>query len=374
MNKQRRIIVILAVLLVAATGFLLWKYNRKEKTESIKIGALLSLSGSGATYGQNARNAINLALEDIATEDVNGKKIEVIFEDSKSDPKDGVSGFQKLATQDRVPASLTMISGVVLAIAPIAEKEKSISLNIGAQNPDIRKAGEYTFSTINDANVEAYQLADYVIDTLHINEMTILFSSASYGVGARNAMKTRFTERGGKIIEEISFDEGVTDFRTQLTKIKNSNAKAVFMPGLVKEMSVILRQATELGVKTQWLSYTAFEGKEILQNAGTSAEGVIFSSSSIDNTKEHIKKFTDSYTNKYGTSPDIYAANAYDAIRILHLAIKNGKATDSQSIANYFLSMPPYDGVSGTIKFDKDGVVTKPVIIKTVKNGQFIKL
>jgi branched-chain amino acid transport system substrate-binding protein len=374
MSKQRTIIVAIAVLLIATVGVLLWKSNRVEKTESIKVGALLGLSGPGANYGQNVRNAINLALEDIAAEDVNGKKIEVIFEDSKLDPKVGVTAFQKLVTQDKVPVSLTMVSGVVLAIAPIAEKEKSISLNIGAQNPDIRKAGEFTFSTINDANVEAYQLADYVIDTLHINEMVILYASASYGVGARNAMKARFTERGGKVLEEISFDEGATDFKTQLQKIKNSNAKAVYMPGVIKEMSLILRQATELNVKTQWLSYTAFEGNEIIQSAGASAEGVIFSSSSIDNTKEFIKKFTDSYQKKYGSSPEIYAANSYDAIRILNLAVKNGKATDAQSIANYLLSMPPYEGVSGTIKFDKDGMVTKPVIIKTVKNGQFIKL
>lgn len=374
MNKQRTIIVAIAVLLIAAVGLWLWQSNRVEKTESIKVGALLGLSGPGASYGQNVRNAINLALEDIANEDVDGKKIEVIFEDSKLDPKVGVTGFQKLVTQDKVPVSLTMVSGVVLAVAPIAEKEKSISLNIGAQNPDIRKAGEFTFSTINDANVEAYQLADYVIDTLRINEMVILYSSASYGVGARDAMKARFTERGGKILEEISFDEGGTDFRTQLQKIKNSNAKAVYMPGVIKEMSVILRQATELNVKTQWLSYTAFEGNEIIQSAGASAEGVIFSSSSIDNTKEFIKKFTDSYQKKYGGSPEIYAANAYDAIRILNLAVNNGKATDAQSIANYLLSMPPYEGVSGTIKFDKDGMVTKPVIIKAVKNGQFVKL
>jgi branched-chain amino acid transport system substrate-binding protein len=356
------IVALIVVLVIIQTG---------REPKDIEIGAILPLTGSSAQYGQWSKNGAELAVDEINRQGgIKGRKVKIIYEDSRTDAKEGVSALNNLSAIYKVQAIISESSGVVLAIAPVVEEKKIVQLNIGAVNPQIRKAGDYTFSNINDADIEAYEMAEYAYNKLGIRKLAILYATTSYGKGNRDAIKEKFKSIGGIIVADESFDENSGDFRTQIIKIRETAPDAIYVVAVTKDAALILRQARELGIKTQLLSATFFEGKDLLDIAGNAAEGTIYTSTVLNATSHRIQDFIANYRNKYGLDPEIYSATAYDAIHIYALAI--GKVGYyGEEIKKYMYTIENYPGISGLTSFDVDGAVEKPILFKKVINGKF---
>lgn len=368
--KNKTTVLLFVFAIIALAVYFIWqKGNVINEKEVIKIGAIIPLTGAGADYGVMAKKGMDLALEEINKEN---KVLEIIYEDSKTDAKTGVTALNKLITNDRIPAFVTFVSGVVLSTSPISEKNKIVLVNCLAQSPDIRALGPYTFSTINDANIETYQMAEQIVNKY--KKIGILYSSATYGVSAKDAMVHKFKELGGEIIEVQEFKEGERNFISHIEKMKEKNIEAVYTPGVSEDIGYLLKQSYERNYKPQWYSFTAFEGDDVINIAGKACEGVIYTSTNFDKkSSEMIVKFVSQFNKKYSDEPDIYAATSYDAVMIIGDAVISGKNT-GEGIKKYFETMSPYTGVTGVTAFDKDGCVNKPVVFKTVKNGAFINL
>jgi len=361
----------IGIVVVVALAIALVIIQTNEDSEEIKIGAILPLTGSSAQYGQWSKNGADLAVEEINQQGgIKGRKIKILYEDSKTDAKEGVSAINNLYTIHKIQAFITESSGVVLAIAPIAETKKIVQLNVGAVNPQIREAGDYTFSNINDAKAEAYQMARFVFDKLQIRKLAILYANASYGIGARNAMLERFKILGGQIVADEGFEENSGDFRTQLTKIKSAIPEAIYVVAVTKDAAIILKQAKEIGLKVRFFSTTFFEGKDIIDIAGDAAEGTIYTSTALDTSSPDVRKFISNYYDKFGITPEIYSATAYDAIKILALAIEK-VGYDGSKIKNFLYTVKDYPGISGVTTFDAKGAVEKPILFKIVRNRNF---
>jgi branched-chain amino acid transport system substrate-binding protein len=370
--RQKLVFGLGVVVLVALITVLLVLRGTKEPGD-IKIGALLPLTGSAAQYGTWAKNGAELAEKEINEKGgIHGKELKILFEDSRSDPKEGVSALNKLISVNRVQVVIIEFSGLVLAAAPIAEEKKLVLLNVGALNPQIRKAGDYVFSNINDANVEAYQLARYTYNELRLRRVALLYATASYGVGNRDAFRHRFTELGGEIVADESLEENSGDFRTQLLKVKAAGPDGIFLSAVTKDAALVLKQAKELGAKAQWLSTAFFEGPDLIEVAGDAAEGAIYTTTVLDESSANpaVQRFIASYKQEYGVEPEIYAATAYDGVKILARAIAT-VGYDGTRIKDFLYTVKDYPGVSGLTTFDSDGAVEKPVLFKTVSNGKF---
>lgn len=366
------IFIILAICLIA---FALWKF-RPSKVSTLSIGAILPMTGSGAQYGEEVRRGIEIALEEINGDGgVKGIPMKVELEDSSTDPKTAVFAFEKLTATKKIQVIITEVSGVVLALAHKANEKKIILFNVGAQNPEIRKAGQYVFSNINDATVESKLLAEFAFNKFGFRRAAVLYADVAYGEGARSIFSDSFRKLDGSIISETSFREDGLDFRAQIREVKNANPEVVYLPGHTKDMAKILKQAYEMGFRPQWLSYTAFEGEDILRIAGNAAEGVIYTSMSLDyeSAPSIEKQFIDKFKIKYSIIPGIYSATGYDATLLTAKAIAS-TTNDATQIREYFLSMTPFEGASGVTKFLQNGAVEKPLIFKTVRNGKFVFL
>ena len=136
-----------------------------------------------------------------------------------------------------------------------------------------------------------------------------------------------------------------------------------------------MRQLKELGIKTQILSVALFEDPEILEKAGDVAEGAIYTYYGTFSPKSEdarVQEFIGKFRRKYGVDPEYYAPIGYDAVKILALAIEKGDF-DSEQIKSALYQIKDFPGLSGTTSFDKNGDVIKPVILKTVKNGKFLR-
>lgn len=203
--------------------------------------------------------------------------------------------------------------------------------------------------------------------------MAILHANTAYGVTTKDAMVRSFTQKVGNVLGTIAFTEDFTDLRTQILQLKEMNPPAVYFIATIKDSGRILKQAREMGFKTQWLTYNAFESPEILKIAGEAADGVIYTSSNLfdlPNPGALPKQFLDSYTKKYGERPNLYSATAFDAVHLFARA-HSETGGSREAIQRFLTNVKHYDGASGTISFDKDGSVRKPVFLKIVQGGEF---
>jgi branched-chain amino acid transport system substrate-binding protein len=369
MNMRKIIICILTV------AFLFGCNNSKKNQHVVKIGALLSLSGDIAEYGQRVKKGIDLAVEEInASNGVDGKKIEIIYEDTKGYPKDGVNGAQKLLSDKDIRLIIGPIaSSVALAVEPLTTKNKVILFSPAASSPKLSGISSYFFRNWPSDVLEAAILAEYVKDTLKIDNVAILYVNNDYGIGLSNRFKQRLEELGGKILTIETYLQDAKDFRAQLAKIKSLNPSAIYLAGYHREMAYATKQIKEMGIKCQILGDADYGVQELLEITGNSSEGAIFSIPATDFNDSITSLFHQNFVKKYNTEPSTFEANGYDAVYILKKSIEVvGYNTDS--ITNYISKIKNYHGAAGLQTYTIDGDVIKPIAIKQVKNNQFITI
>jgi branched-chain amino acid transport system substrate-binding protein len=346
----------------------------QEEEKIIKIGSILPLTGDAAKYGENTRRGIDVAIEEIKKDaNFKGYNFVVDYQDNRAEPKDALSIFQKMTTVDNIKFFLgPLTSSDVLAVAPVANKKKVIILAPAASTPQITNAGDYIFRSVMSDLYDGMAVASFAFHNLGKRSAGIIYINNDFGLGLKNSFEDFFKKYGGEVKVAESFNAEDTDFRTQLTKIKEYSPEAVFIAGQ-SQMGYILRQAVELGIETQFLSFSMFEDPKILEIAGGAAEGVYYTFRVFDiaSGDEIVKKFSENYRNKYGQEPDIFAGLAYDAARILVNAIKNG-GDDVEKVKVALYNTKDFPGVVGKTTFDANGDVMKPIGIKKVENGKFV--
>lgn len=201
--------------------------------------------------------------------------------------------------------------------------------------------------------------------------MAILFVNNDFGVGLQQVFYKEITNLGGKIVISEAYEQGSTDFRTQLTKIKEVNPDGIFLVGY-REVPQILIQAKELNLKAKFLGTGLLEDPKIIEVAKDAAEGIFFTQLQYtpDSPDPIVVNFIEAFKKKYNSKPDIITAYGYDAMKVLAFAIERSNFT-SESIKEELYKVKKFKGVTGEITFDENGDVIQPMGIKVIKEGQF---
>ena len=347
---------------------------RDHSSQSVRIGALLPLSGSGSNYGRSLRQGLEIAKGEInANGGINGKQLEIIYEDSQGDPKVAISGFEKLSSFDHVPVVIGSISSVVLALASTADREHVVLINSSAMSPKIcTEATDYLFSFMVSGSDEARFMASTYVNAHRMSPIAVLYSNNASGIDTRDAFISDLTARGGHIAVQEGYELNSTDFRTQLTKIKASNAQYGYLLAFSSaEFAQILKQSQELGLKIKWYSYSGFETRETLSLAGSAADGVVYSYPSYSGHVDAMQKFQAQYESSYGSIPDVYTTTSYDTMKVLAQAMAQSSDYSPATIRQELLRKS-YEGLFGIFKFSEPQCVARQPMWKTVSGGKFV--
>jgi branched-chain amino acid transport system substrate-binding protein len=346
-------LIIISILLASLMVFPIGCVKKEEK--EIKIGAVMPLTGDGATYGQNLRNGMELALSEINASGT-GVKYKIIFEDDKGSVKDAVSSYQKLISQDKVQIILgPAYSGQSLAVAPIAEKNKIVALTTLPGTIKLKYAGDYVFRVYASDEYQGKYLANVAYNKFGAKRAAILRANSDYAQAFRDVFIQNYTELGGKIVVEEVFDEGDKNVRTQLMKIKKADPDIVFAPCLYKDAATILVQAKELGIKKKFLGGDAWDGDIWAIIKGAEELG-IFSKLLFteENASLKTKEFFKNYKAKYGTEPNSHAATGYDAVYLMKYAYENSDKTGT-GLKDALYKVKDFPRALGSITFDSYG-------------------
>jgi branched-chain amino acid transport system substrate-binding protein len=374
MNKATKIIIGIIVAIVVIGG--IWYGVSKKPTtpttkEPIKIGVMLPLSGKNALNGQYIQQAIILAQEEINQNGgINGKKLEIIFEDDQCDPKVGATIAQKLINVDKVPLVLgPWCSSVALAVAPTFENSKTIMI-AEVITPKLTTAGDYIFRVQPTGAFYMKTLAEEVVKTLGIKKAGVMYIGNDYGASVKDAFVKEFENNGGTVVDVEQYMDKQTDFRTELIKISQKNPQAILLASYAQDAGLILKQAKELGINVQFLGVPALENKDLIKIAGEAAEGLIYPYHfNFENPNENVQKFVSSYTSKFGHQPDGFAVLMYDGTYIAAKILEKCNS-DTECMKNELYNNT-FKGVT-EIKFDSNGDPLLPINLKTIKNGQFV--
>ena len=368
MNRTIKIIIgIILLVIVVWGGVKLFGTKNEKAIEPIKIGVILPLTGNVAKYGEEMKRGVELAIEKNK-----GIPIEVFYEDSKFDTKEGVSVYQKLKNANGIKIMITAGSPVALAISPLANSDHIFQMAIAASTPKYTSENDFTFRVTTRSEVEDQELAKFVVP--RYKNIGLLYVNNEWGVSHYNAIKTEIEKLKGNIVAEETFLMDGTDFRTQLLKIKSKNPEAVFLLAVAKNAGIILKQAKELEIKTQFFGTQSLQSQDLISIAGEEANGIIYSYS-FDPQAEGLitKTFVEKYKAKYNEEPTSYVAEGYDALDLIIKAINECKEINTDCMKTKLSGVKDYPGILGSLTFDKNGDVYYPYFIKTVKNGQFVK-
>ncbi len=362
---------IIALLLLAACAQEAVQSTPAKEPVVIKIGALLPLSGDAAAYGTEFQRIADIALEEInAQGGVNGNKLEIIYEDSKCNPKDGATAAQKLIDVDKVKVILGgACSGETLGAAPIAEQAKVIMLSPSASSPDITNAGDFIFRT-NPSDAYAGKIAAEKTIRMGFKKVAIIHETTDYAQGLKKVFEETFRNKGGEVatIEKYGSDEN--DFKTQLSKIKASNPEAVYIvTQSPNKAGLILKQMKQIGLNKQVIM-DAVMIRGTLKDSTDLLEGVVGVEPKFDQNGSVAKTLFDKYHAKYGNETfGFYDAATYDAVYLIAEGLgKHGDNTEA--FRDFLYATKNRPGAIGDITFDKNGDLITKFSVTQVKNGK----
>lgn len=355
--------LIVAFLLILFPAFV------NAENQKVKVGVILPMTGNAADYGNTFWSGCKTAMEKLGDQ----TRVELILEDSKADPKVGISVAQKLINYDGVKVIVGGISPVMLAITPIAEQSDIVVINPVANSPKLSGLSNYLFNSTPLSNEEAEFLATTAFKTYNKRKAAVLYINNESGLGFRDNFSKRFKEFGGKIVYEEAIPLGESDFRTIIQKMKRAQPDFVFLATYYKESALIIKQSKELKYNPFWLSYSAVETPEFLKLAAGTADDLIYSYSGFDISAKNTQEFVSVYRKLFGKDPDIWSGQFYEAVIFLNEAINNIK--DFNNFGNELikiLSTNKFNGLSGRIEFDEKHSIKGRFSLKTIKNNTFV--
>ncbi len=350
--------------------------------DTIKIGANLELSGGTASFGQSAADGLKLAIDEINKEGIDGKKLEIVKVDNKSDAAEATSGSIKLVSQDKVVAVVgSATSTNTLAQVQVAQDNKVPLLTPTATNPDItNKAGklnDYVFRTCFIDPFQGTVAANFASDEIGAKTAAIYVDSASdYSKGLAAAFKEAFTAKGGKIVAEEAYVTKDTDFRSTLTRIKSAKPEFVFLPGYYEEVGLILKQAREDGIDLPFMGGDGWDSPKVVEIAGAEAlkNTYITNHYSPEDEDAKIQDFVAAFKKEYDKTPDAFAALGYDTGYYLADAIKRSGDASPEKIRQALEDVKDLQLVSGTLNLDENhDPIKSATILEYVEGKQTFK-
>jgi len=344
-----------------------------SEAEGLKIGALLSLSGDAAFFGDTELDAVKMAVEEANADAKDGQNISLLVEDIGTlNTADAITAMNKLRDIEGVFAAV----GPTWDMAGLSETAGSERfLMVSSSNSEGVEASvdfPYHYVTLHPTKAETKALAKFV-KSRGVSRVAVMrdqdpFSSSM----AANFMESAKTE--GLEIDEIITQNGDSDFRTPLMKMMDGKPEAIFACFATEEpRGPLVKQMKELGIRIPVLGPSSVETPTMLKDYGQYVDGMIYYA--YPRFTQVQKEFDERYRAKYGKYPSApVAANAYDAATILISALRSG-AKDADEVKR-FLDGDEFPSVAfGKLKFDSKGYPTLDSVsidIKTIKDNEYI--
>lgn len=345
----------------------------EEKT--YKFGMIAPLTGDGAAYGVPMQNAAKLVIKQWnATGGIQGKRVEMVYEDGQCDGKSAGSAGQKLINTDKVKVIIGgLCSSETLAVAPFAEQAKVLVISPGSSSPKISTAGDYIFRTYPSDLGKGRMVAKIALNKGY-KKMGVISEQSDYALGLKDAFVEAYSAGGGEAVVE-TYTSDSTDLRTQLVKLKEAKVDALFVnPQTPNKGLLVFQQMKEIKWKLPLFAQDVLANdKDTLTKEKDFVEGMIASDVMVRDTDDGVVKFRADYKAEYQADPnfEIFADATVDALMMVKEGIEK-VGHDADKLKGYLYGLKDYKGLMGTYSFDMNGDPTVEFSALMIKDGKLI--
>lgn len=345
--------------------------------DTIKVGLVSSLNGALKPWGDDSEKGAKLAVEEInAAGGINGKKIELLVEDSNSQPEGGKTAAERLIGKGVVAIVGEVASGITAQIANAAAEKKVPVVAVGATKTDLPGIGDYVSRVCYTDDLQGPVMATFAYQELGLRNVAIVTDNKQpYSQYLSKTFRDSFVKQGGKIVDEQFYESGQTQFSGLLTNLKAKNPDGLFLSGYFTEVGPLVKQAREAGITGKVLGGDGWDSSEILTSGGEAILGGYFCNHY--NNKEdrpEVKTFLDKWNKAYkGVPGTTMGALGYDAVGLVADALKRAKdPTNHNDVRTAIMETENFAGVSGnvTLKGMGGNPPKRALVVELKKDGQ----
>lgn len=338
---------------------------------AVTLGAVLPLTGSSGTIGEDQRRGIELAVEQLnESGGVLGEDINVVIEDSQGQAASSLDAARKLISVDKAPVVIgEYSSGNTLPLGQLLQRQGVVHINPGSSSPEIADIGDLSFSTIGLDTIAGKFTADDVYKRGY-ETAAFLAPNNSYGEGVLRTFKEQYNSIGGEITTEILYTEGQSDYRSELQRLAEGEPDVVVYTAYGQDSAVINRQAFERGLnETPW--YGIYVSMTTADSEPGTVEGHI--GMDVNFIGPNGENYREAYQEKYGEDlASSFSGYTYDAVMLAAESIEKAGSAEPEAITKAMEDVgQTFEGVTGPIALDEDGQRTdQPYDVFKYTNGE----
>lgn len=347
--------------------------GQAHAADSIKIAMVIPATGPLTQYGDMVKEGVATAVEQInAAGGINGKKIETTVVDDACEPKQGPVAANRVVNDKIRYVIGPVCSGAAIAAAPIYNNEGVVVITPSATSPALTegKNFHFIFRTIGRDDQQGPFAASFIAARLNAQTIVVLHDKQTYGAGVAQHVKASLEKLGANIALYDGINAGDSDYSAVITKLKTIKPDVVFFGGYPPEMGLLLRQAKEQGLQTQFMGAEGAFNQSLVEIAGPALEGMLFTYPADFSARAENQAIVQAFEKAQRPANGAYQMPAYAAVQVLHESMK-AVGTDPKKVAEYMHSNR-FDTVIGPVAFDRKGDLKNFdfVVFKLDKSGQ----
>jgi branched-chain amino acid transport system substrate-binding protein len=340
----------------------------------VPIGAVLSLTGAAASYGESQQKGLELAEEELAEKE--GVTYELTIEDDQTDPRQGITLFDEFVAADVSLIIGPTLSNAALQADPIAQEAGVPVLGISNTAAGVTDIGDYIHRASLTEQAVIPQTIAKATEQFGLKKVVVMYSNDdAFTESGFEAFSGALEDEGVEIAETITFSKADTDFRALLTQAEESDADALVVSALIEAAIPLVTQARELGIDVPIIGGNGFNNPRLMADAGDAAEGVVVGAawnSSSDNPENAA--FLEAFEAKYDTAPDQFAAQAYAGLKLVDEAVRSGCSADREAVKEGLGQLENVPTVLGEFSLDENRDAVHPAVVQIVEGGKFTVL
>jgi len=298
---------------------------------------------------------------------------EFIYQDTKCNTKDAVSGTQSLkALHPSMHMFIVGCDNDMKAMYPLLDARDDLTFMAGLSGADLYESGFPTINLAYRLEAEATEAAKFASERLGVKTLGIITDNGTFGGTLNDSATEYFNGVGGRTIsEKIKYNEPSPE--TSVLKILAGKPDAVYMQNDIPAMSAILKRLNQMGYKGDRIAYYGGRDQSLIDTAGKAGEGLYVPWVVSDITNSTRQNFEAKFKETYGKDPFVTAYFVYDGLMLLDEAEKSC-GTDVRCIEKYFYDKDDFVGTLGKVRYQPSGEVERDFYFQQIRDGKFVEV
>jgi len=373
-QNRKRILGISLLVFLSLFGLVKPCWTVPNKT--LKIGVVVPLSGSTATFGMDCLAGLNLAIEETNRQGgVKGYYLMLDVRDNQGDPYLSAQAVHSLAETEVIAIIGAVTSNNTLAAATVAQSQGIPLLTPYSSHEAVTEVGDYISRICFTDFHQARELASYAYSVLGLRKVAIIKQKGSrYSESLADYFQDNFIEMGGNIAIVNAFQSSEVDMSKSLTNIKREKPDAIFLPVYYSDAARIAKEIDRMNICKTLLGGDGWESAAFFSLVGDTLNDLniyITSHFSAEDSRPAVQHFVKSFQNENGRKPNALVALAYDAGLLLVDAIARAPQINREVLKETLNSTNKFEGVTGTISMNEKRDPRKGVYILEAQNDGY---